>query len=118
MRRIILVIISLYCSSVILYSQENESKPDVPLFRETKTIDFIHIIRTIPIDTVSIKAGDKLGTIAPLPDTLSKQYENEINLSIRLYKQQQFPSAKSMLEIPFIKEPNNLFILNSNKKIL
>ena len=87
--------------------------PDVPLSRDLKIIDYIHIVRAFTGDSVKIKPGDLIGRVAPYPDTLSSQFGNEIKLSIDSYKRQKFFDAKSILEIPLTKEPNNLFILNN-----
>jgi hypothetical protein len=98
--------------SLILNAQDDQSMPDVPLSHDLKSIDYIHLVRTITVDSVKIKPGDLIGKVAPLPDTLSRQFDNEIKLSIDSYRKQKFSEAKSILEIPISKEPNNLFILN------
>jgi len=98
--------------SLILHAQGDQSMPDVPLFRDLKSIDYIHLVRTITGDSVKIKPGDLIGKVAPFPDTLSRQFDNEIKLSLDSYRRQNYSEAKSILEIPITNEPNNLFILN------
>jgi hypothetical protein len=93
------------------FSQNIDEIKDVPLAHDLKSTTFIHVISSLSINHVN--SGDLIGKVAPYPDTLSKQFSEEINASIRYYKNQKYAEAKSVLEVPIVKEPNNHFILSS-----
>jgi tetratricopeptide (TPR) repeat protein len=108
----ILLLISFLIISQVSFSQKSKEIPDIPPFRETKTIDYIHISRSIQGDTFHINAGDMLGTVTAFPDTLSKQFSDEIKSSIDLYTRKNYSEAISVLEVPLMNESDNLFIIN------
>lgn len=107
----LLILLSSY--SLILYPQSNSSMPDIPLFSDMLSTEYIHILRSFTADSVHIKPGDLIGKVSPYPDNFSKQFDKEIRLSMDAYKRQNFSEAKSVLEIPVIKESRNLFILDN-----
>jgi tetratricopeptide (TPR) repeat protein len=87
--------------------------PDIPLARDLKSITYVHVIRSFTGDSVHIMPGDLIGKVAPYPDTLSRQFDNEINLSKDYYKNQNFLAAKSILETAVNKDSSNLFVLEN-----
>jgi len=88
--------------------------PDVPLANEWKKVRYINIIPTTTIQAgVQIKAGDIIGDIASRPVILSVQFDTEIKKSSDYYNKKEYQKAIEVLKNAIIKEPNNLFILET-----
>lgn len=112
------------CTSVQAPSAPTHSVDDAPLrlfALEGVEFAFMHIhvdsqlSESVP---VRVRKGEKLGTVAPMPEKLSDRHDKELKESQRLYRESRFQQAAIELEAAYNNEPHNPFILNTYARAL
>lgn len=90
---------------------------DCPTKASVKYIEFVHIESKVN-EGDYISEGQTLGIVSNPPDTLSRRFNNEINLSKQAYNQRDFLKAASQLETAYKKEASNPFVLDNYARAL